>query len=93
MLQTNQPLSLFTSIIKDMVDLKLAAKDATQLATCLDLQKCYRELFFVWSMPNWIIDFSLATPLEKHLVTTITFLFAQIWDTNTEDKKIPFLFY
>lgn len=37
MLQTNQPLSFFTSVIKDMVDLKLAAKDATQLATCLDL--------------------------------------------------------
>lgn len=41
-------------------------------------------------MSNGIIDFSLTTPLEKHLVTTITFLFAQIWNTNTEDKNFHF---
>lgn len=41
-------------------------------------------------MSNGIIDFSLTTPLEKHLVTTITFLFAQIWDTHTEDKNSHF---
>lgn len=30
MLQTNHPLSFFTSVIKDMVDPKRAAKDAPQ---------------------------------------------------------------
>lgn len=43
-------------------------------------------------MPNGILVFILTTSLDKHLVTTSTYLVAQILDSNAEDKNpISFL--
>lgn len=74
-----------------MVGPKWATKNVPQLGYMLRPLEMLHTVFF-WSMPNGILVFILTTSLDKHLVTTSTYLVAQILDSNAEDK-IPSLSY